>query len=412
MKEILQEIFYSMKSNKLRTFLTGFAISWGIFMLIVLLGVGNGFRNGSIENMRYMQENTMRISGSSTSLPYKGMAKGRMIRFGESDSVYFNDQMSPHVVGTMPERMLWSQQFVYGRHAHSGSIQGVMPELGSYKYFDMLYGRFINTIDIRENRKVLVLNEIVAGLLLRGVPLSEVVGKWVKLQGISFRVVGVYANANNSAWSETFLPYSTMKQLFSREDRLSTFSLLLDGVETKESAVALTDLVRQRAAYHYHFDPNDRRGVWVRNMMERYFDQMAVSRGLQNFVWLIGLCSLMSGIVGVGNIMMISVKERTREFGIRKALGARTNSILGLVLIEAVVITSLFGYIGMVLGIGLLELINQIVQSAGNKAFDSISVDISTVLQATLLLIASGVLAGFIPAKRAVSIRPIDAMRG
>ncbi len=412
MKEILQEIFYSMKSNKLRTFLTGFAISWGIFMLIVLLGAGNGLRNGTIENMRYMRENTMQVFGSLTSLPYKGMAQGRWIRFWESDSVYFNKQMSPQVVGVMPVKKLWSQQFAYGRNTHSGSIQGVMPDYGAYKPFDILYGRFINTLDMREQRKVLVLNRAVAGLLLRDVPLSDVVGKWVKLQGLSFRVVGVYEDAGNSGWSETFLPYTTLKQLFSGQDRVSTFTLLLDGVENKEEAEALTELARRQAAHHYQFDPNDRRGVWVWSMMENYFDQMAVSRGLMYFVWLIGLCSLMSGIVGVGNIMLISVKERTREFGIRKALGARTNSILGLVLVEAVVITSLFGYIGMVLGIGLLELINYILRSSNNEAFVNVGVDIPTVLQATLLLIVAGVLAGFIPAKRAVSIRPIDAMRG
>jgi putative ABC transport system permease protein len=265
-----------------------------------------------------------------------------------------------------------------------------------------------------EERKVVVINQRVADNLFRG---EEPLGKYVQIGGIAFMVVGLETKTSNDENGYCYIPHSTAQTIYNRRGYTDEFYFTVTGMDSPEANEAFTLALRKTLARSLIVHPDDTAAIGVWNMAENYVQTMRIFSTIQLFVFIIGLCTLVAGIVGVGNIMVITVKERTREFGIKKAIGASPSNILNSILIESVIITGIFGYVGMVLGIGTLELLNLIMENAtgtggdGPKVFLNPSVDLNIVLVATGILIASGLLAGYFPARKAVNIKPVEAMR-
>lgn len=412
MIDIWEEIWSSLRKNKLRTFLTGFSVAWGIFMLIILLGAGNGLKNGVRQNFGSRSENTISIWPGYTSIPYEGMQKGRRIKLDESDETLLRKQY-PNISTFSPTINQWDITLSHGKEYGSYSIRGIKPEYQNIAGLKLKAGngRFINDNDIRENRKVIVIHERTAQILFRNEP---PLGKYIKANNVVYHVVGVYSDEDARTSPDAYIPLTTADIIYN-SDGFNQIEFILDGIKTAEDGTAFATDLRQKMGKIHTFDPNDTKAIYIWNKIEWYLQTMGIFNGISLFVWIIGIGTLIAGIVGVSNIMLITVKERTREFGIRKALGATPLSILMLVVVESIVITSFFGYIGMIAGIGLTELVNHLMsQTGGNEEmtiFSNPTVELPIVMIATSILITAGILAGYFPARKAVSIKPIEALR-
>ena len=412
-RDFWSEIFMALRRNKLRTILTGFAISWGIFMLIILLSAGNGLKNGVTNNFSDRIKNTYTIWSSSTELPYKGHKAGRFIMLNNKDvqlieSLYQVEEVSPVLSkgGTI----------VFGEKSRSVEMEGVKPIYKKIDGIKILEGRFINENDMKNKMKVVVLDKDSNDELLRTTGETSLIGKTVYINGLSFTVIGVSKGMAFGEMGQCYAPYSTLKIVFNVND-FYQLSFTTKGLNTeKDNELFKTELKRKLAALH-DFSPEDKRGVWIDSQMLNSLEAMRIFNTINIFIWVIGIAMLISGVVGVSNIMRITVKERTNEIGIRKALGAKPRSILLSIVMESLVITTIFGYIGMICGIGVMELVNMVLESSGNMSdsngmsvFMNPTVDISIVISATLVLIISGVAAGFAPAWKSVKVKPIEAM--
>ena len=412
-RDFWSEIFMALRRNKLRTILTGFAISWGIFMLIILLSAGNGLKNGVTNNFSDRIKNTYTIWSSSTELPYKGHKAGRFIMLNNKDvqlieSLYQVEEVSPVLSkgGTI----------VFGEKSRSVEMEGVKPIYKQIDGIKILEGRFINENDMKNKMKVVVLDKDSNDELLRTTGETSLIGKTVYINDLSFTVIGVSKGMAFGEMGQCYAPYSTLKIVFNVND-FYQLSFTTKGLNTeKDNELFKTELKRKLAALH-DFSPEDKRGVWIDSQMLNSLEAMRIFNTINIFIWVIGIAMLISGVVGVSNIMRITVKERTNEIGIRKALGAKPRSILLSIVMESLVITTIFGYIGMICGIGVMELVNMVLESSGNMSdsngmsvFMNPTVDISIVISATLVLIISGVAAGFAPAWKSVKVKPIEAM--
>ena len=413
----LYEIWSTVKKNKLRTFLTGFAIAWGIFMLIVLLASGNGLRNGIVYNFRYMADNTVFCYASYTTMPYKGFQPNRRIEFDEQDLLAIRrDHPEVDLISATIYR---SDTLTFNNEFLIGDIEAVHPDYASIFYTPMLSGRFINELDIMEKRKVVVLPPNMVEILIRDS--INPLGQFVKLGNLMFQVVGIYEEQNNSDSPSAFIPFSTGRSLYEGGNRFRRFTFTIKGVNTEAESEAFEERFRERMARRHQFDPTDKNPLGMYNTGNEFRMWQGMNNGIALFIWIIGIGTLMAGIVGVSNIMLITVRERTKEFGIRKAIGAKPSSILKLIIVESVLVTAMFGYIGMISGIGLTELINYVMEMASAGAgggggqettvFHNPTVDLWTALSATGVLIVAGVLAGYFPARKAVNISAVDAMR-
>lgn len=423
MIDLLEEIFNSIRKNKLRTFLTGFSIAWGIFMLIILLASGNGLRNGMQENFRYMSSNSVSLYPGRTTMPYKGMPKGREIKLKEDDIDYLKKSF-PTIVGDItPMTTTWNSTISYKQEYTNPRVEGVNAEYQRLRNIDVIAGkgRFINEADLREDRKVALLHENTVKILFRNG--ENPLGQYVRINKIPFQVVGIYTDMSGGGQNPSVLiPYTTGIAIFTPSGDLRSIPFEMKTLQTKEETEAFIEEVRKRLGAKHQFDPADRNAIWIWDRLTDFLQAQGIFNGIALFVWIIAIGTLIAGVVGISNIMLITVKERTREFGIRKALGATPSSILRMILLESVIITAVFGYIGMVVGIGLTEMINMGMeqmaqQSAASGAeshtiFKNPTVDLGVVLMATLLLIVAGLIAGYVPAKKAVSIKPIEALRG
>ena len=410
------EIWSTIKKNKLRTVLTGLAIAWGIFMLIVLLGSGNGLRNGIAYNFRYMADNTVFCNARYTTKPYKGFQPNRRIEFNEQDLLAIKrDHPEVDLISATTYR---SDTLTYNQEFLIGDIEAVHPDYAAIFYTPMLSGRFINELDVREKRKVVVLPPKMVEILFRDT--VKPLGQFVKLGNLMFQVIGIYEEQNNSDSPSAFIPFTTAQSLYEGGYRFRRFTFTLKGIDTEAASEAFEERFRQRMAHRHQFDPTDLNPIGMYNTGNEFRMWNGMNNGIALFIWIIGIGTLMAGIVGVSNIMLITVRERTKEFGIRKAIGAKPSSILKLIIVESVLVTAVFGYIGMVSGIGLTELINYAMEMAGANAgagaqdttvFHNPTVDLWTALAATGVLIAAGVLAGYFPARKAVNISAVEAMR-
>jgi putative ABC transport system permease protein len=418
----LQEIWSTMKKNKLRTFLTGFSVTWGIFMLIVLLGAGNGLSNGIGYNFRSISTNLCECWTRSTSMPYKGLPANRRLQFtieDVEDIKRFHPEVS--LISPLNSRI---STISFGKEYLEGQIYGVYPDYASIHYVPVNAGkgRFINAIDLAERRKVVVISPRTAAVLFRDS--IEPLGKYVRIEEGLYQVIGIYTEENTSNNSPAYIPFTTGQMLFESGYRVSEIMFAIEGVNTQAQSEAFEKRLKQRLAYRHRFSPEDLNAIGFYSAGEDYRMLQNITGGIASFIWIIGIGTLMAGIVGVSNIMLITVRERTREFGIRKAIGAKPSSILSLIIVESILVTAVFGYIGMVAGIGVTEGIDYIMGLIGANAapsdagregdttvFRHPTVDLGIALSATCVLIIAGVLAGYFPARKAVKISAIDAIR-
>lgn len=416
MFDIWQEIFSTIKKNRLRTFLTGFSVAWGIFMLIVLLGSGNGLKNGVMSNFGSRAKNSVSLWPGNTSIPYEGMQKGRRIKLERKDMNMLGRQY-PNVANVTASLNQWDAMISYGKEYGNNTIRGIMPGYANVKNIEVKAadGRFINEADIREMRKVMVMHRKTADLLFKN---ETPLGKYVIANQVAYKIIGVYEDDNTEQSPDVFIPLSTAEHIYNTDKGYDEMNFTVDGLTTEKANDDFEKDLRAQLGELNRFAADDNRAIWMWNMGKNYIQTMGIFNGIDLFVWIIGIGTLIAGIVGVSNIMLITVKERTREFGIRKALGATPLSILKLIVLEAIVITGFFGYIGMVAGVGLTELINYGMSSMGGggggeemSVFKNPTVDLSVVITATTVLILSGILAGYFPARKAVAIKPIEALR-
>lgn len=417
----LREIWSTIKKNKLRTFLTGFSVAWGIFMLISLLGAGNGLANGIAYNFRNMGENTVTCWSRYTTMPYKGLPIDRRIRFN-NDDLEAIPRDHPEV-GMISGANYKNDTISFDKEYLTGQLVAVHPDWAAITVTDILSGngRFINEQDMREMRKVIVLSPRMAEVLFRDT--VKPLGQFVKVGGLMFQVVGIYKEDNSSNNSPAYIPFSTGQSLWSSGYHVGNIRFTLNGVDTEEQSEAFFERFRQRMAFRHQYDPADLSAIGMWDTGSEFRMWKTMTNGISFFIWIVGIGTLMAGIVGVSNIMLITVRERTREFGIRKAIGAKPSSILKLIIFESILVTAVFGYIGMMLGVGLTELISYVMEMAGAGAshgenigedisfFRDPTVNLGISISATVLIVIAGVLAGYFPALKAVRISAIEAMR-
>ncbi len=416
MIDIWQEIYGTIRRNKLRTFLTGFAVAWGIFMLIVLLGAGNGLIHAFDESSSSMAMNSIKIYPGATTKSFDGLQVGRRIQLDNKDLGITTRKFSKNVISAGATVRQSSVTLSRGSEYVSMTLNGVFPNYTEVEPVKSTEGRFINELDIKERRKVIVLHTKTAKVLFpKG---EDPIGKFVIGNGTAYQVIGLYADQGDRDAREAYLPFSTLQTIYNKGDKINNLIFTTKGLETEKLNDSFEKQYRKAIGSHHRFDPLDKSAIWIWNRLTNYLQQQTASSILRTAIWIIGIFTLLSGIVGVSNIMLITVKERTREFGIRKALGAKPSSILWLIIVESVVITTIFGYIGMVAGIGATEYMNAVSGSqvmdigiAQETVFLNPTVDVKIAIQATLTLIIAGTLAGFFPARKAVSIRPIEALR-
>jgi putative ABC transport system permease protein len=403
-----QEIFSTVKKNQLRTFLTGFSVAWGIFMLVVLLGSGKGLENGVAEQFKGGATNGIWITSGVTSLKYKGLKVGRNIKFTNEDYDALNTSIKGH--DHISSRLFLGNNLVsYKNQYGSFFISPCHPDYGYIKEIEILQGRFINTIDIRDFRKSAVIGEKVKSALFKGKD-TVAMGKYILVNGVLFKVVGIFRDfsRNDNEQKRVYIPISTAQRVFNGNNVVQQISFTT-GTATSEQATAMVENTKSLLSRRHTFDIKDDRAVEIWNKNEDVKRFTALFSGIRLFIWIIGIGTIIAGVVGVSNIMMIVVKERTKEIGVRKALGATPGSIIGLILQEAIVITAFAGYVGLVLGIGLLELVSK--KMPPSDFFRNPEADFSVAVGATILLIIAGAVAGFVPAMKAARVRPVDALR-
>ena len=417
MRELIKEIWSTSKRNKLRTSLTGFAVAWGIFMLIFLLGAGNGLINAQLQQSNRFLANSMMVFGGRTSKAYNGLKEGRDIDLNDKDLLISNTTFG-HLIGDVGGHLeLYNADITYGdNYIASQRLTGVFPTHTKIDKTEIIAGRFINNIDQKERRKVLVLSRNQAKELVKDY--RSLVGKNVKLDDLSFKVVGIYKDDESRENNAAFTPYNTAKTIFVKGNSAGDIEFTLKNLKTEEQNRAFEKKYRASINTNHQAAPDDERSIWIWN---RYMDNIQMNQGIaiiQTALWIVGLFTLLSGIVGVSNIMLITVKERTREFGVRKAIGAKPWSILKLIITESIIMTSFFGYIGMVCGVIANEIMDATighttVDSGLFKAtmFVNPTVGIGTCIGATVTIVIAGTLAGLIPAIKAARIRPIEALR-
>ena len=417
MKDIFVEIYSTVRRNKLRTVLTGFAVAWGIFMLIFLLGAGNGLINAMMLQSDRFLDNSMMVGGGYTSKPYDGLKEGREITLNDKDMAVAGRNFPQNVEETGGSFDVSGLTMANGANYVSSSLTGVYPNEIKINKKEMLCGRFINDIDIRQKRKVLVLSEDDARELMPR-DVEALVGRYVDVDSIAFRVVGIYKADKSGMNTSAYTAFSTIRAIYNKGDKVGTILFSFKGLDTQKANDDFEKQYRARINGNHRAAPDDERSIWIWNRFTQNLQMNTGMNIIRTALWVVGLFTLLSGIVGVSNIMLITVKERTREFGIRKAIGAKPMSILRLIIIESVVITTFFGYIGMVLGVAANEYMDSTIgrMKVNSGLFEATmfynpTVGIDVCVAATVVMVLAGTLAGLIPARKAARIRPIEELR-
>lgn len=404
MFDLFREIGQTLRNNRLRTLLTGISVAWGIFMLIVLLGMSRGVFNAMTANSDMEASRSITAWPGMTSKPYKGYKEGRSVKVYKSDIdkiVADNRQWIEDGIATVS---IDTAKVIYGAEYLSKGLNGVYPRNLAYTRATIIHGRYINDLDVRDARKSIVISERTATILF-GDP-SVAVGKRVSSMGLSWNVVGVYRHR----WEDSnFVPFSTIVALTGKSTEVDNINFRLAADVSEEGSVQAEQDVLSSFARTKDFDPDDSNAVYLWNRLSQYYSQLTARNILLAVIWIIGLLSLLSGIVGVSNIMFVSVKERTHEIGIRRAIGAKPRSILLQIIAESVAITGLFGYIGLVFGMVVTEIINVVFGQA--EMLRNPTVNLSIAIEVTVVLIIVGALAGLFPALKATKVRPVEALR-
>ena len=415
--ELLNEIWQTARRNKLRTALTGFAVAWGIFMLIFLLGAGNGLINAVTKNSGRFLSNSMKIFGGQTSKPYDGLKEGRSISLRQADLDATGRDFTANIDEVGAQLSQAGLTVSLGENYISVQLSGVYPNDAAISKREMRYGRFINDIDMQEKRKVLVVSEDQAKELLPHQP-EMLVGQHVNVGGIAFNVVGILKADQSRMSSEVFTAFTTLRTMYNRGDQVGTLQFSFHGLNSMKQNEDFEKEYRARLNQNHRAAPDDEESVWIWN---RFTQNLQMNKGMgiiRTALWIIGIFTLLSGIVGVSNIMLITVKERTREFGIRKAIGATPWAILRLIIIESVLITTFFGYIGMLMGIAANLYMDATIghEKVSTGLFEATmfvdpTVGLDVCIEATLVMVVAGTIAGLVPARKAARIRPIEALR-
>lgn len=408
-----QEIFATIKKNKLRTTLTMFGVFWGILMLVIMLGSGNGLRNGILRDFEGSATNSFYLWTQVTTKPYKGMKPGRQFNYNNSDS---------KVLDRMPDFEIVSPQIQLGRHNGQSNVMrglktglfevmGQYPNIAKIENVPVKTGRFLNELDIREKRKVCVIGLRVAEMLFK--PGEEIVGQYIRISGVFFKVIGVSSpvgsgQAFRESANRVRIPFSTFQQAFNCGDLVGWYAVLsrkgLSAAVTEQTAISV---LKER----HKVSPDDQQAIGHWNTATEYNKITGLFNGIELLVWIVGTGTLFAGVIGVSNIMLIVVKERTKEIGVKRALGATPLKVIFQIILEALFLTSIAGFMGLSVGMGIISLLNKAIPVEESSMFVHPSVDITVVLNALAILIGSGAIAGFIPARKAVSILPVEALR-
>ncbi|MBN2173344.1 MAG: ABC transporter permease [Bacteroidales bacterium] len=413
-----QEIFHTLKKNKLRTFMTAFGVFWGIFMLIIMLGSGTGLEHGVTSGMGNFATNSFFVWTQPTTIAYKGFPRGRRFHFRNDDIQALRDNI-PEIKYLAPKIQGWSSgdgtnNTIRKDKTGAFSIMGDFPDWNKIDPMEILEGRFINDIDIRQKRKVAVIGTRVKEVLFE--PDEDPIGDYIQIQGIYFQVVGVFkplnTNINFGGEKEQsiFIPFTTLQKTYNYGDIVGWFSIT--SKDHVKASVVEEKVIKFLASRH-DIHPDDKEAFGHFNL-ESEFDKMTgLFNGISGLIWIVGIGTLLAGVIGISNIMLVIVKERTKEIGIQRAIGATPLNIISQIITESVFLTALAGYFGLVAGVALVEAINYALVSSGadNEMFKRPEVDFKIAVTALVILIFTGALAGLIPAQRAIRIKPIDALR-
>lgn len=407
------EIFSTIRKNKTRTFLTGFSVATGIFMLIFLLGAGRGLRNGMKDVFAQDATNSMQMWGRRTTKAYKGTPEGKRVQMKNADLLSLKKSIEKMDAISAMSYIPGAEVISYKDNFGNFNVSPIHDTYKEITNFDILKGRFLNKKDIKDYRKVVIIQDEVENILF---PKEVAIGKYININDIKFKVVGIFSKKNfNGNSRDIYIPITVAQKIFNNNDHVRRISFTLNDVSVEESKRIERQITYQMAERH-NFSKDDKNALWIQNNIEQSKGFADLFSGIEKFVWVIGVFTILLGVIGVFNIMMIVVKERTKEIGIRKAIGASPVSVVSLVLMEAIFITAASGYVGLMAGVGLLEMISKfnLIEKLYPPAaiyFLDPQVDIGIAVGATVVLVITGALAGFFPARRAASIRPIEALR-
>lgn len=421
-KDRWQEIFSALKQNKLRTVLTAFGVAWGIFMLVIMLGSGRGLRNGILDGMGGFATNSVFMWSQPTNVAYKGFKKGRQYSFNNSDTKAILDKI-PEIETLAPrlQARFWQKpgesNVVRGLKTGAFNIMGDYPDYFKTDPLTLLNGRYIDGDDITFKRKVAVIGIRVRDVLFTAK--EDPIGQYIRIKGVFFMVIGVFKSQHNGGWAEwqeqwVDMPLTTMQQTYNYGQDVSFYGI---SAKTGISATVIEDKVKKLLKDRHSISPDDAEAIGSENVEKNFIKLNGMFKGINGLVWIVGIGTLLAGVIGVSNIMLIIVKERTKEIGIQRAIGAAPKVIISQIITESVFLTTLAGYTGLVLGVGVIEVINiLLIKAAANSngartMFTRPEVDFSVAITALTILIICGALAGLVPAYRAVSIKPIDALR-
>ena len=412
-RELWSEIAQNIGKNKLRTLLTAIGVFWGIFMLILLLGAGNGLSNATLENFQNSATNAIYVWPQSTSLPYKGFQAGRRISFELEDVEVLKSQV-PEMEYIAPRIQLGELSCKSSSRQERFNIRGELPDMFFIESLEIAEGRKINPIDIDEKRRVAVVGrEVVRKLLPER---EKAVGEYLNIQGKDFLIVGVYKKESSirmgqgNPEEDVFIPLTVAQSYLPVPNIFHWFVCTVDPeMNIKNTEQKIKAILKEQHQVH----PEDESGVGAWNMGDFFGKFQSLFAGINIFIWLVGIGSLIAGIVGVGNVMLISVKERTREIGLRKALGATPGSLIKMVLLESLVLTFLAGYLGLFAGTGLITLLEFLLSefNVESNYFKRPEIDLSTGVAALVLIVVAGILAGIYPARQAAKMDPVEALR-
>ena len=413
--DLWTEIISALKKNRLRSFMTAFGVFWGIFMLIIMSGAGKALENGVLDGVRAFATNSAFFWTERTSVPYAGFQRGRGWNYENTDIQYIRNNVKE--VEYLSPRLFGNQQG--GNNTIRGEKTGAFQMFGDFPdYFKIdrwtpIKGRLINEIDIRQERKVCVIGERVVELMFAKD--ENPIGEYLKISGVYFQVVGVIhpetrINIGGGKKEETIIiPFSTMQTAYNYGDVVHFFSVTSQkGYKVSDLEEKLKRILKER----HKVAPEDLQAIGSFNIEKEFVKFSALFLGIQLLTWIVGIGTLLAGVIGVSNIMLVIIKERTQEIGIQRAIGATPATVIKHIVAESVFLTVMAGYIGLSLGVGVLEILNRILQSSGDKMFfRNPEVNLTMALSALAVLVVAGIIAGLIPAKRAVSIKPIDAIR-
>jgi len=411
-----KEILNALAGNKLRTFLTAFGVFWGIFFLMIMMGSGNGLRNGITQNFEGSATNAFFVWSRSTTLPYRGLPPGRRFNLDNSDTETIRQQV-PEAAIIAPRNQLGGfrsgNEVVRGKHAGAFNVMGDHPEIKFFEAIDLVDGRFINRIDILDKRKVAVIGNRVRTVLFERE--EEPVGEHIRINGVYFKVVGVFASGSPGDERDRdeqtiYIPFSTFQRAFNFGDQVSWFAVASSSeVPASVAEQKVLSLLKRR----HQINPDDDRALGHFNLEEEYEQVQGLFGGIRVLIWIVGIGTLAAGVIGVSNIMLVIVRERTHEIGVRRAIGATPLNIIVQILMEATLLTGVAGYLGLIAGMALTDFVSYTLanEGASTEMFMNPGVEIATAMKALAILVVSGLLAGVIPARRAVALSPVQALR-